>query len=232
MSKNKTNYPTKPFSFNTIDNFDSHIEKSIMGYNNLQELIINLSANFIRNNSKVVDLGCSTGRLIEDVSLRHKNKDTAFFGYDISNNLLPESRPNDRMYFIDEDITDSQFEVGTGVDLIYLIFTLQFLDARDRDMLLLKIYMSLNWGGALIIAEKVYCKSGKAQEFFTFANYDIKGLSFKAEEILKKQKDLRPIMNPQYEDDLIRSFTNAGFQFKNIELFWGSLQFKAWILIK
>lgn len=229
--KHKTNQPSysekTKFSFNTIENFDSHIEKSIMGYNNLQDIIISLSSNFLKNNSAVIDIGCSTGTLLESVSIRHRDKNLSMIGYDTST-LLPKSP---EILFVDEDVTADSFSPAR-VDLAYCIFTLQFLEPRKRQRLLSRLFMGLNWGGALIVAEKTYCKSGKAQDFFTFAHYDIKALNFKAQEIFDKQRDLRPIMYPQYESNIMAEFRTAGFKPKNIELIWGTLQFKAWLLIK
>lgn len=217
----------KKFSFNTIDNFDSHIEQSIMGYDNLQDIILSLSSNFIKNNSAVIDIGCSTGALLKRVLNYHKEQNPRLIGYDNSA-LLPACGD---ILFVDDDVTSDSWS-PSGFDLAYSIFTLQFLNPQKRQRLLSKIFMGLNWGGALIVAEKTYCKRGKAQDFFTFAHYDMKARSFKAQEIFDKQRDLRPIMHPQYESNLIAEFKTAGFKAKNIELIWGTLQFKAWLLIK
>ena len=43
--------------------FDNHIEKSIRGYSTLLEDTINLSRYFVEDNTYIVDIGCSTGKL-------------------------------------------------------------------------------------------------------------------------------------------------------------------------
>ena len=45
------------------EGFDEHIDWSIRGYRNLLDDVINLSRYFVEDNTKVVDIGCSTGKL-------------------------------------------------------------------------------------------------------------------------------------------------------------------------
>ena len=45
------------------EGFDNHIEKSIRGYSHLMEDVISLSRYFIENNTNVIDIGCSTGKM-------------------------------------------------------------------------------------------------------------------------------------------------------------------------
>ena len=45
------------------EGFDEHIDWSIRGYRNLLDDVINLSRYFVENDTKVVDIGCSTGKL-------------------------------------------------------------------------------------------------------------------------------------------------------------------------
>ena len=47
------------------EGFDDHIEHSIRGYTNLLEDVVNLSRNFVEDETDVVDIGCSTGKLTE-----------------------------------------------------------------------------------------------------------------------------------------------------------------------
>ena len=45
------------------EGFDEHIEKSIRGYSNLLEDVISLSRYFVEDNTSIVDIGCSTGKM-------------------------------------------------------------------------------------------------------------------------------------------------------------------------
>jgi tRNA (cmo5U34)-methyltransferase len=58
---------TEPFSFDTINNFDEHIAQSIPNYHTLTEAICDLSTYFMTEDTQVIDLGCSTGKLLERI---------------------------------------------------------------------------------------------------------------------------------------------------------------------
>ena len=45
------------------EGFDDHIEHSIRGYTNLLDDIVSLSRNFVEDETNVIDIGCSTGKL-------------------------------------------------------------------------------------------------------------------------------------------------------------------------
>ena len=45
------------------EGFDEHIDWSIRGYRNLLNDTISFSRYFVENNTNVVDIGCSTGKL-------------------------------------------------------------------------------------------------------------------------------------------------------------------------
>ena len=71
------------WSFSTIDHsiFEDHIEKSVPGYSQGHEYITFLSDYFISSGSRVYDIGCSTGNLIEKISIyNHEKNDVKFVG--------------------------------------------------------------------------------------------------------------------------------------------------------
>lgn len=215
------------FSFDTIEDFDKHIELSVPNYSHLSELVRNISSYFIKSETNVYDIGCSTGLLLKNLSIEIPEQNVRYVGYDISENM----RPKVKSYFdwIKKDITDSNLDLSNS-SLILSIFTIQFLPINKRLPLLKKIYESLNDGGAFIISEKIYLDDSFLNDVFTFSHYDYKLKSFSENEILSKQKDLRYIMRPLSESENIDFFKKAGF--KKIECFFSSLLFKAWILVK
>ena len=61
------------FSFEKYaSQFDRHISSSIPGYNRLMEIVRDLSPRFVQNGTDVVDLGCSTGRLLREIRRRNQ----------------------------------------------------------------------------------------------------------------------------------------------------------------
>lgn len=217
----------KDFSFNTIKNFDEHIEQSIPSYPHINELVLLISSYFVKSFHNVYDIGCSTGSLLVKLREIHKEKQVTFFGYDISDNLLPTSKGN--LNFIKQDITKAEVYFNNA-NLIISIFTLQFVSVNDRSRLLKKIYKSLNKGGAFIICEKVYSSSGLIQDIFNFTHYDLKAKSFDQDDILGKQQKLREIMMPLSAEENMETFRQAGF--RTIDQFFQSLNFRGWLMVK
>ena len=195
--------PPETFSFDTIDNFDEHIAQSIPNYHTLTEAICDLSTYFMTKDTQVIDLGCSTGKLLE--RLPHHGKK---IGIDIADNLLPES--HDDTLYVCKDLRT--FTALGESSLILSNFTLQFLPYEDRPNILSMVYDSLIEGGAFIWAEKVREESGELEQVIHGAHYDFKRKAFSAEEILNKERDLRPIMkvNSSMRNQILAE--NAGLQ--------------------
>tara|TARA_R110000796_G_scaffold159388_3_gene276201 strand:- start:21392 stop:22051 length:660 start_codon:yes stop_codon:yes gene_type:complete len=209
------------FSFDTIDDFDSHIDLSIQNYSGLIEHIKNISTYFIKDDCKVYDIGCSTGNLIRTLK-EHNKTNTDYIGIDKSSNLT-EGRED----VINMDLVDWKAEEYCfGACL----FTLQFLDINLRKQVLKEMYDNLKPGGAIIIAEKIFLEDGYIQDVLNFSHYDFKRKHFNSDVILNKQVDLRYIMRPVTKKENMSMFHTAGFT--KITSFWQSLQFKAWILQK
>ena len=209
------------FDFSTIKDFDNHISNSIQGYDVLHSLILNISSFFIKKNVVPIDLGCTSGLLIKAIQNKYNCK---CIGYDITDNNFIEGYDL-RL----ADLTDNNFLIPE-TNLIFSVFTLQFIDYKYRLNILKKVYNSLYKNGAFIYCEKEICSNGIIQEVFTFSNYSNKRNNFSAEEILNKESDLRNIMNPLECKDNIELLKNSGF--KIIEQFFQSLNFKGYICKK
>jgi tRNA (cmo5U34)-methyltransferase len=212
---------SQKFDFSTIKDFDNHISNSIQGYDMLHSLIINISSFFIKKNTVPIDLGCTSGMLIKQIQTIYNCK---CIGYDIIDNNFIKG-----LDLRVQDLTENDFAIPE-TNLIFSVFTFQFIDYKHRLELLKKIYNSLYKNGAFVFCEKEICSSGIIQEVFTFSNYSNKLKNFTAEEILNKENDLRNIMNPLESKDNIELLKKAGF--KTIEPFFQSLNFKGYICKK
>ena len=212
---------TKPFSFDTIENFDEHIAQSIPNYHKLEEAISDVSRYFLREDTAVIDLGCSTGKLLESIPF-----DGDKYGIDMSSHLLPAS--HDRTVFVKKDIR--AFKEFPPACLVMSIFTLQFIPLEDRKPVIDAIYGSLIEGGAFIWAEKVHEEDGLLEQIQTGAYYDYKRKSFTAEEILNKERDIRGMMRTQTTDWNVNKILEAGFSTST--LIWKFFNFECHLAIK
>jgi tRNA (cmo5U34)-methyltransferase len=210
------------FSFDTIQDFDDHIAKSIPNYHLLNDAVKDLATFFVKEDFSIVDLGCSTGSLIESIPFTGKK-----LGIDISANLLPDS--HDDTEYLRKDLR-SLVSFGSTPSLVISLFTLQFLPLADRPNILSLIYDELAEGGAFIWAEKVHEEQGELERIMNFGYYDFKGKHFSPAEIMQKEKDLRPLMTTNTSARNMIMAENAGFTVGT--MFWKFYNFEAWVFIK
>ena len=72
------------FGGNVSKSFDGHIKKSVPGYEEGHDLVSKLAPFFIgNNNSKFLEIGCSTGALTRKVRQNTERSDVEFIGIDI-----------------------------------------------------------------------------------------------------------------------------------------------------
>ena len=213
--------PTNGFSFETIENFDDHIAKSIPNYDLLVQSIVSLAPYFLTPEPAIIDLGCSTGKLLEAIPFEGRK-----LGYDKSENLLPTSHGK-TSYMLRDITTVSSF---VDASIVLSIFTMQFIDRHKRQNLLNQIYSCLVDGGAFIWAEKVYADDSYWEHLFTSAHYDFKRKSFSAQEILDKEQDLRSVMRLQTSDENKEMAWKAGF--RRSALLWKFFNFECHVFVK
>jgi tRNA (cmo5U34)-methyltransferase len=211
------------FSFDTVQNFDNHIENSIPAYNTLFETLVSISSNLLIPNTNFIDIGCSTGKLLE--TIRH---DGTKIGIDTSKHLLPRHYETNTAEYFSYDVTE--YWGYDNCSLITSIFTLQFIDKNKRQDLLNRIYEGLVPNGAFIWAEKVYAESGQMQDIMTTALHEHKRTYFDAMEILDKDADLRSMMRLNTSLKNEEMAREAGFDKR--QLIWKALNFEAWLYIK
>ena len=164
------------------EGFDDHIEHSIRGYTNLLDDIISLSRNFVEDETNVVDIGCSTGKLTEAFVKGNQSfcKYANYVGIELAPSFFTEldarhERMKNEYYwanvnFEKKDVRGYKFE---NCSLVTSIFTLQFMPRKDRFNVLQNIYNGLNHGGAFIFAEKTVCDDSRLQEMITFMHGDV-----------------------------------------------------------
>ena len=222
------------------EGFDEHIEQSIRGYSNLLDDVISLSRYFVEDDTIIVDIGCSTGKLTKamiDYNQDHCTNAT-WIGVEIADGFVDDLEKRQKeitkgsgnfaeVDFIMDDIRDYHF---FDCSLVTSIFTLQFMPKRDRKSVISNVYSGLNDGGAFIFAEKTICESALVQDMITFNYYDYKRKSFDTEDIMDKERTLRNIMKPNTWNQLSLMLSMAGFS--TVQPFWRSHAFVGAIAIK
>ena len=206
------------FSGEMVKNFESHVYKSVPIYERGHELIIQLSDFFIKKDSMVYDIGCSTGKLLLDIVKHNKSKiDTKYIGIDIEKDMISYAKKKqkevgiktDKLNFIEGDAVVFDFEMN---DFLISYFTIQFIHPKHRQNLINKIYQSLNWGGAFLFFEKVRYNDARFQDIFNTMYIDHKlKMGFTHEEIINKTRSLKGVMEPFSTEGNLEMLKRSGF---------------------
>ncbi len=225
------------FSGKMVNDFESHVSKSVPIYSRGHELIIKLSDFFIKDDSTVYDLGCSTGKLLIDLIKHNRHKEKSkYIGVDIEKDMIKfaksqqkKSNINSRkLKFYTKDVTKYNLDSS---DLIISYFTVQFVHPKHRQNLINKIYKSLNWGGAFLFFEKVRYNDARFQDIFTTLYTDYKlEMGYSHEEIINKTRSLKGVMEPFSTQGNIDLLKRAGFE--DITTVVTDICFKGFLAIK
>ena len=215
------------------EGFDEHIDWSIRGYHNLLDDVINLSRYFVEADTKVVDIGCSTGKLLK--SMKKQNDKFApkclYKGIEIEEDFFPELIDEDNLKFWKGDVRGFEWVTGAvNCSLVTSIFSLQFMPKTNRQQIIDRIYEALVKGGAFIFSEKIFSTDSQLQEMMQFCYYDYKRQFYSAEELLDKEVNLRHMMKPLTYSELIEMVEKAGFE--SVQPFWQNFNFVGIIAIK
>jgi tRNA (cmo5U34)-methyltransferase len=144
---------TKKFSFDSIEGFDEHISLHIRDYDRLGATVLAIADSFIIGGKRVYDIGCSTGKLITALDTKYADRRAEYVGIDVNHNFAKDFEDTDTVKFNKADVTRGYS--FSEASLILSLFTLQFIDPKDRLRVLDSISESLDIGYGFIVAEKV-----------------------------------------------------------------------------
>jgi tRNA (cmo5U34)-methyltransferase len=207
------------FSDQTAKNFDQHIEKSVPFYSQGHQIICDLSDFFITNDSICYELGCATGELSIQLTEHNNHKQAAFIGIDVEKDMIDIANEKKQLKinqsdksscdFICDDILQIEYQ---SADMIIAYYTVQFIRPSQRQELINTIYQSLNWGGALLLFEKVRANDARFQDITTNLYNDYKiAQGYSAEEIFHKTRSLKGVLEPFSTQGNLDLLKRAGF---------------------
>ena len=156
------------FRGEVFKNFDKHIQKSVPMYEECRNLFLFLTDFFLQENSKIFDLGSSTGTFLKMVSSRHdlKSKKIKCIGMDSVKEMIKYAKINikgrENVVFKNCNILKQNFKNSCIISSFY---TIQFISPSKRQFLIDKIYKDLNWGGAFLWL-KVRRSDARFQDIF------------------------------------------------------------------
>jgi len=194
--------------------FATHINRSVPFYKEGHDLICQLSDFFIKPDSVCYDIGTSLGTLLYLLQKHNSQKENVqWIGIDKENDMIKkatEKRIGDNITFQTNDIFYYELE---KTDFVVSYYTIQFIMAKHRQLIISKIYKALNWGGGFVFFEKVRASDARFQDLITTLYFDYKAKQgYTEKEILGKLNSLKGILDPftsQANRDLL---IRAGFR--------------------
>lgn len=211
-----------------VKEFDTHVRQSVPLYDSFHTMVVNMSKYAIQDNTKVVDIGCSTGHLLKSLNEASKKDNVDFVGLDVSESMINFCKANHEMTFINTNAIDFNFDNSSFVTSI-LCF--QFCKKEERRKIIQSVYSGLKEDGMLVIVEKVKSEVIDVHDIFNDLYYDFKreqGLTDK--EIIDKNVSLRGVMKPMTVEENLAFLKDAGFT--KIDLFFKYNNFVGIVAIK
>ncbi len=218
--------------------FDDMLARSIPFYQEQQHLISTIARQFYVPDTRIIDLGCSTGTTLTNLALTIPEA-KELIGYDNSEPMLDKARNNINSSKLEDRITLRCADLNndlTNIDLsnssvVTLCWTLQFIRPLKRDLLIKTIYDNMANGGVLIITEKVLTNDSNMNRFFIDFYYDFKRKNgYSEDEINRKREALENVLIPYRFDENFELFRRNGFDI--VETFFQWFNFAGILCVK
>ena len=232
----KKNIISKTWVFNdkVAKKFDLHVKQSVPFYSVFQKHIAKISEFFLKNDALIYDLGCSTGKTIEEIfKLKIKTK-FKVIGVDQNKLMIKLANQKLKKYkrgnlkLIISNLKNFKLK---KCNLVISILIFPFLSLPIRNKLLKQIYNKLEIGGALITVEKIKSEYGIFEDLLNQLYYDFKlDKKISEKDIILKAKSLRSGMNV-YDQEQTINFLKKN-KFKKIDIFFKMYNFVGIIAFK
>ncbi len=230
------------FSFNkeVANAFDDMVSRSVPNYFESQNAAIKIASKYIKNGTNVVDIGCSTGTTLINLSdelTMSKKRRVKYIGIDsssdmieIANRKIKNKKNKSKFKFIVDDFMKTKLK--KNISCYFMHFTLQFIRPIEREIVLEKIYGTMKSGGCLILLEKVLSNDKYFNRTFIdiYHEYKISKQGYSNVEIQKKREALENVLIPYKVDENVDLLKNAGF--KKIEIFYRWFNWTGFIAVK
>ncbi|WP_457605287.1 carboxy-S-adenosyl-L-methionine synthase CmoA [Nitratifractor sp.] len=208
--------PAKQFEFDetVAAVFDDMLDRSVPYYREVLELVAGLIASREAEELRVLDLGCSTARLLLQLHRLTGGK-ARLRGIDNSPAMIERAGRKcaafgaDEIELIEGDLLELPIE---GEDVVVANYTLQFIRPLDRPALVRRIREGLREGGEFYFSEKVVFDEPRLDRAMIDIYYDYKKRQGYSEyEIAAKREALENVLIPFTIEENRRLCLEAGF---------------------
>ena len=235
FAKALSRIPEFQFDEQVTQVFDDMIKRSVPGYDVLIQMIGVFASVFVQEQTRIYDLGCSTGVVSGLLSSSVQEQGIEIIAVDNSPSMIEQCKVNlnkidsrHRVECVCADVTEIAFQQAS---FVVLNLTLQFIDLNQRAPLLQNIYDGLTEGAALVLSEKVVFEQGELnQNMIELHQAFKKSQGYSELEISQKRASLENFLVPETIQTHIKRLESVGF--KQVFVSFQCLNFVSFLAIK
>jgi tRNA (cmo5U34)-methyltransferase len=223
------------FDQSVAEVFPDMIQRSVPGYTTIIENIGLLAGKYAKDGSYLYDLGCSLGAVTLSMRRYVADKKCQIVAVDNSPAMVQRCqlhmdgfRSETPVSVICDDIQNIAIK---NASVVVLNFTLQFIDPKNRQAIIAKIYAGMQSRGILVLSEKLRHPTDSGNELLIELHHEFKRRNGYSElEISQKRTALENVMRlDTFATHQTRLF-NAGFS--EVALWYKCFNFSSLIAIK
>ena len=213
------NFNDLTFTFNeeVTEVFEDMIDRSVPGYTSSLRLIENLSRKYFIEGTHCYDLGCSLGASSMSLIKAMGKREGKIFAIDNSPAMIAacEQKCADliktgKVKFIKQDVNKAQIDKAS---VVVINFVLQFLNSKDRDGLLKKVFLGMKQGALLILSEKIHFDNKFRNQTIDNLHHQFKSNNgYSKMEISRKRDALEGVLMTDLETLHLKRLESIGFK--------------------
>ena len=124
------------FNEEVVKVFDDHVKKSVPLYELFHKEIADMSVYFSQLNTNVIDIGTSTGTLINEIQANNKFRNCKCIGIDIEESMINECKK--RYSDISFQVCDAMEFDYNNSSIVTSMLAFQFINKKERVKILKK----------------------------------------------------------------------------------------------
>ena len=210
--------------------FDDMARRSIPLYDDFHRFAVELARPIVTPSSIVLDVGCSTGNLVERL---RAELDVDVVGVDESDAMASDAqtrfRADPRVAVLAGDVMDAEtwrrldeLRGPVRYSAAFAVLTLMFLPPVARLNVMEAVWSRTAPGGVFVVVEKTYARDARNERVFTDVYHAFKARNgYSRDEIERKAESLTNVLRPWTVEATIGVLGEAGF--RDVEVFakWG-----------
>jgi tRNA (cmo5U34)-methyltransferase len=191
----------KSWTFETpeiAEGFDAHVREQLPWYDMVTDAVCYIIRNYLPQNGTIVDIGASTGNLIDKIYplILERNIDVVAIekSLEMCEILNSKYESDDLVTILYDDCSHTDMPRG---DVYVLFLTLMFIPLKYREIVLKKIKDRCSTGGVIIVVDKICDHQGYFSTVLKRLTMHFKlQQGAKLEDVLTKEMSLAGVQIP------------------------------------